>query len=54
MKRAETCSCYLWNKLYISLPQVYTLQSSLSYMFITYDTLKHKFTVTDYLKLNFK
>ena len=35
MKRAETCSCPLCNKLYISLPpyscvrQVYTLQSSL-------------------------
>jgi len=33
MKRAETCSCSLCNKLYISLPpyscvrQVYTLQS---------------------------
>jgi len=36
MKRAETCSCSLCNKLYMSLPsyscvrQVYTLQSSLS------------------------
>ena len=34
MKRAETCSCSLCNKLYISLPpyscvrQIYTLQSS--------------------------
>jgi len=37
MKRAETCSCSLRNKFYISLPpyscvrQVYTLQSSLLY-----------------------
>ena len=40
MKRAETCSCSLCNKLYISVPpyscvrQVYTLQSRLPHVYV--------------------